>query len=577
MPFLLAIVLLQSFVIMNFAKTNVFAKNIVTQFGNIYINDSLIDLNELSTISLDANKEEPLQVLLELKYSITNKLSLVQDDKFSEKDWRSEIESFYYDKNSQIAENLLLPKSTYIARFGPFLTFEISKEDNLKEIVENISSSKNVESINIHSKNINSDTVKHEHLYDDMSSTSGRALTISEIMGDYIFANNTDGYSGAGVTIGILEDGLVDKNHPNFVGHTVIVNQIQGAQVLKHTTQVASIITTIAPSAKILSAATRSVITLNNIMPQMDWLISNGANVINNSWGLDEPGVYNWLSAYFDYVVNILGITQVVAISNSGFFMGNPELGRNVISVGSVDSNVMKSSFSSYYRTAQIDALDLMGVGGGGTPTTGLIIPGFADTNLDSGTSYAAPQVTGAIAILMQQNFGLRNSPQNVKALIVASASPIVADDRNVRASGLDEKLGAGLLNLSTAMKNNNPISLPVRNGTNGQVVLSSQFYVSGFTPFRASLVNIVNNRNTSDMSPLFSVYNLRVVDPKGSIVNIDNLPGGEGFFSISRTTYNNVVRISTLLLDSGWYTLEVVLTGNQVVSGEMVSISMIV
>jgi subtilisin family serine protease len=231
----------------------------------------------------------------------------------------------------------------------------------------------------------------------------------------------------------------------------------------------------------------------------------------------------------------------------------------------------MVADYSSYKTIDNIDKPDLMGVGADNDSV--IIVPGFADYEQMKGTSFAAPQVTGAIAILMQQNFMLKNSPQDTKALIITSASSIIPDDYNIRPSGLDVKYGVGLLNLNSAMHKSSAISLPVRNGTNGQVVSSTMFGVSGFTAFSASLVNITGNRNNSDMNPPFSIYNLRVIDPNGQIVDIDNEPGAEGFFSVSKTTYNSTIRISTLLFISGWYTLEVVLTGNQVLSGETVGI----
>lgn len=66
--------------------------------------------------------------------------------------------------------------------------------------------------------------------------------------------------------------------------------------------------------------------------------------------------------------------------------------------------------------------------------------------NLTSGTSFAAPHVSGAIALLLQKNPGL--SPQEVKSIIMTTADPIVD---TFETSFPYEVSGAGRLNVTRA------------------------------------------------------------------------------------------------------------------------------
>jgi len=195
-----------------------------------------------------------------------------------------------------------------------------------------------------------------------------------------------------------------------------------------------------------------------------------------------------------------------------------------------------------------------------------------------SGTSFAAPQIYGAIAILMQQNSMLKTYPQMVKSLVIASAAPIqstLEGGFTFLDSGLDQKLGAGLLNVNIAIKNNDPLVLPISSGTDGQVVQSILFFASANSFFRASLSNLILIRNNSDIDTQFTVYNVRVVDPNGNIVDWSKEPGMESFFSSSKTTYNNNVRINTFFALSGQYRLEIILYGTKILDTEYIGVTL--
>ena len=127
---------------------------------------------------------------------------------------------------------------------------------------------------------------------------------------------------------------------------------------------------------------------------------------------------------------------------------------KNIISVGAVDDTGGMSSFSSWGPTEDGRVKpDIVANGVGLTSTwpAGIICPGSDtyDTHCSfSGTSMAAPVVTGAIALIIQRYkevFGHAPSPAMVKALIINTASELGT-------IGPDYSFGWGLLDAKAAI-----------------------------------------------------------------------------------------------------------------------------
>jgi hypothetical protein len=168
-----------------------------------------------------------------------------------------------------------------------------------------------------------------------------------------------------------------------------------------------------------------------------------GARVFNLSFGRYDAGVLSEMDRYYDSLVLNQFRTVVVAAGNSGSgaYVLTPGTAYNVITVGSFnEANNLMSGFSS-----GLDPISSHG----DREKPEVAAPGdtFVSAtnawpwlgNVGSGTSYAAPMVSGITALLMQRNPTLQLWPEIVRAILMASATRNIEGD-----SRLSELDGAG-------------------------------------------------------------------------------------------------------------------------------------
>ncbi len=125
-----------------------------------------------------------------------------------------------------------------------------------------------------------------------------------------------------------------------------------------------------------------------NTIAGLDWADSHDADVVNLSLG--SPFASTALEDMCYYLAN-KGVLVVAAAGNSGFGPNYPAaFGEPVIAVAAVDEALRHPSFSNIYETNDISA---PGVG-----ITSSYIGGYATL---SGTSMAAPHVSGSLALVL--------------------------------------------------------------------------------------------------------------------------------------------------------------------------------
>lgn len=306
-------------------------------------------------------------------------------------------------------------------------------------------------------------------------------------------AAHAAGFSGAGVRIGVVDSG-VNRNHPALQGrveHNLVYlssppNNLRVDDVVGHGTAVAQIMAGrpfgqwpggIAPGAAIISARIISdappkddgsgqgneVDGALGLKPIHQDLIDRGARIMNNSWG----GLY-WTNLaatapiaeeYRPFVLGNNGLV-VFATGNSGF--ANPsdtaalpskagpngtrpaaDLERGWLAVAALDTDA-PTQLASYSNACGV-AMRYCLVAPGNVVTTGTndapTSPSYWNWR---GTSFAAPQVSGAAALVWQAFPYFSNDL--VRQTLLGGAT-------DLGAPGPDPAFGYGLLNLAWAIR----------------------------------------------------------------------------------------------------------------------------
>ncbi len=254
---------------------------------------------------------------------------------------------------------------------------------------------------------------------------------------------------GAGITVAVLDTG-VESNHPDLKDHLLPGYDVLAPEtppddasdgtlnnVVGHGTMVSGLIAKIAPDAKILP-----VRVLNgdgagstlDVLQGMHWAIDHGANVINLSLG--SPEASRFLKEAIDDARE-RGVVVVAAAGNDGVARVDfPALESSVICTTAVNGDNRRATFANYGSP-----VDLVAPGTGIRSTFGKT--GYASW---SGTSFAAPFVTGAAALVRSANPTLR--ADKVIEFLEKTARPV--DSQNPEVAG---KLGEGLLDIGEAVR----------------------------------------------------------------------------------------------------------------------------
>lgn len=282
--------------------------------------------------------------------------------------------------------------------------------------------------------------------------------TVNTINANESITSNSRAYNGQGIKVGVSEVNMSDvdidcSNHSNFVLDPTLGSGSNNCT--SHAHFVLSAITSMAPNVQIYGS--------DSTNRGINWLIQQNVSVINCSWGsTTNLGQYCSREKYFDTlaldneIIFVFSAGNVNSETNPDNELTCPKSAFNIITVGATESNgTTVADYSCYKTDISIGKPNLVA---NGTPH--LLGSGVGNTfHTDSGTSYAAPLVTGALALL--QDRGHAFEVYSAQALLAATANiNKITNPGNSKYAGFYEKAGAGMLDvdrlLNTFLFNDN-------------------------------------------------------------------------------------------------------------------------
>jgi subtilisin family serine protease len=264
--------------------------------------------------------------------------------------------------------------------------------------------------------------------------------------------------TGGSVLVAVIDNGI-DTAHPELAD--VIAGSFDATDrpepPAHHGTGMAGTIAAharligVAPAARILAiraftpSGKADESTSLAVLRSIDWAVANGARVINMSFaGPHDPELALALAAAAKK-----GVVLVAAAGNAGPKSAPlyPAADPNVIAVTATDPDDKLFIHSSRGRHVAVAA-----------PGVEILAPAPAGTyQITTGTSVAAAQVSGIVALLLETKPGL--TPQAVRKALLSSA-------RDLGPKGRDDQFGAGLADAYGAVQalTASPARAPVAN-----------------------------------------------------------------------------------------------------------------
>jgi uncharacterized repeat protein (TIGR01451 family) len=235
------------------------------------------------------------------------------------------------------------------------------------------------------------------------------------------------GYTGAGTTVAVLDDGIDYTNSafgnctaPGVPAATCMVSVSRtvgsGTTDNTHGTNVSAIVAGVAPGARIamLNVFSGTSAYLSSITSAMSWVIANKAtyNFVAINLSLGDGGLYTSQctsgNPYYNAVTSArnAGITVVAAAGNEAYTTGlsMPACTPGIVSVGAVyAANYGTIGWGANLCTDTAATIDKVTCFSDSASYLTMLAPGALITAggiTEGGTSQAAPHVAGAVAVL---------------------------------------------------------------------------------------------------------------------------------------------------------------------------------
>ncbi|MFE6974030.1 S8 family serine peptidase [Streptomyces sp. NPDC057682] len=260
------------------------------------------------------------------------------------------------------------------------------------------------------------------------------------------------GYRGDGVKVAVLDTGI-DLAHPDLADRVAGAKSFVPGQDVQdgrgHGTHVAGIVagsgaasggryTGVAPGARLLVGKVldnRGNGDESSVIAGMEWAAAQGADIISMSLGAETEESGDPISEAVDELTGSSGALFVISAGNTGpgrTTVSTPGIAARALTVGATDAQDRLADFSSRGPTvggALKPEITAPGVNIVSARAAGTQLGPVVDTDYSaiSGTSMAAPHVSGAAALLVQQHPDW--GPERLKDALVSSARTGAGND----------------------------------------------------------------------------------------------------------------------------------------------------
>lgn len=287
-------------------------------------------------------------------------------------------------------------------------------------------------------------------------------------------------YTGKGIKIGQIENAVPLASDSQLSGANVhFHNTIIPYRTIPHATWVADIlvgqktdeyVSGVAPDAELYCTCRQDFgntdVNLSGQINAVEWLLSQGVNVINCSAAFGDDGedttptrynLYYSSSKWLDHIACQHYVTFVKSSGNHGEKgVNSGGMAYNIITVGNIDDkNTLQISDDTIFHESSFYSADTGLAYKPDLCAPGTNIVNSAFPNGNTGTSASTPHVAGAVALLMQAKPALKLQPATIKAILTASVGSQTtkrfcpsdwSGDTNNAKYNKYTKYGAGLL-----------------------------------------------------------------------------------------------------------------------------------
>lgn len=445
--------------------------------------------------------------------------------------------AYHKNFNKKLLESLpeFSYENIYVSKYFPQITFDVKADNVLSSkstILNNLAKNDLIDTIYVQNSN---------KLVEEIGYSKNLMGVTQELA--------TGTLTGNGINVGIIDGGIIDEDNPNFANSTIVNRDAWYfvETVSDHATTMASCIGGtygIAPNASIYCCQ-----GAGNPASEIDWLLENGVHVINCSYGYGTAdGVYSSHSATYDYTVYKYNLPVIVASGNetsgeSDFYISNPGLAYNVITVGGALNNILPWQYNCSNEVTNVDKPTIMNAADDIS---------VANASSGSGTSYSCAFTTGCAALLMEECPDLKIFPAKLTALLSGCSYEMAGYyDHD---SGLDEEVGCGLVNFAKCKESLNNC-FAVTTNANCQAddfLIDERFYIEAGKQLRMAVAWCGKSEDTVSSWQLNN-YTLCLFRPSGAQI------------ACSYSLYNNVLLIQCETEYTGNYRVVLIQEGDLV------------